>query len=537
MPPSPGGVHPLVAEVGRLRATSIESRSLSRAEGSFASGARTREAGVTMTPARSGSRARPDEARKRAARSGEPDPPCRLTSPPSGSPTRNCSRWRNPALLRALRPLHRDLPDLTHHRRRARKPARPHLSHKGHAGDGRAPTAQDVAPIDHCLSCLACETTCPSGVDYRRLVDHARAAIETSYRRPLADRLMRAALARLLPSRALFGAALALAASAGRSRRCWRAFPPSAAGSRRCWRWPRRRGGAARRRGRANSRRRDAPSGGASRCSPAARGAAGARDQRRDRQAAEPRRDRRRAARGRGLLRLAGASHGPRASARPGARQRRRLGPRGRRRAVEAIVVTASGCCATIKDYGNLMCLDPAYAEKGARVAALARDACEYMAGLELAFDGAAEPDGRLSRRLLVAARPEDSSQRRTRCCAAPASRCEPARAHLCCGSAGTYNILQPDMAAKLRDRKVANLARVKPDVIAASNIGCLAQIASATASRWSIRSNSWTGRAAGRRQRGWGEALRRIEMPTEGGDEAMQLASAAALSGLRPSR
>ena len=77
---------------------------------------------------------------------------------------------------------------------------------------GRAPTAEDVAPIDHCLSCLACMTTCPSGVDYRRLVDHARAAIETTYQRPLPDRVMRAALAWLLPSRALFRLALAVSA-------------------------------------------------------------------------------------------------------------------------------------------------------------------------------------------------------------------------------------------------------------------------------------------------------------------------------------
>ena len=66
---------------------------------------------------------------------------------------------------------------------------------------GRAPTADDVWPIDHCLSCNACMTTCPSGVDYRRLIDHARVLVETRHQRPLADRLMRAVLARLLPSR------------------------------------------------------------------------------------------------------------------------------------------------------------------------------------------------------------------------------------------------------------------------------------------------------------------------------------------------
>ncbi len=79
---------------------------------------------------------------------------------------------------------------------------------------GRAPTDDDVWPIDHCLSCNACMTTCPSGVEYRRLIDYARVLVETRYERPLADRLMRAALARLLPSRRLFALGLPLAALA-----------------------------------------------------------------------------------------------------------------------------------------------------------------------------------------------------------------------------------------------------------------------------------------------------------------------------------
>ena len=87
----------------------------------------------------------------------------------------------DPALLRALRLLHRDLPDLCGRRRRARQSARPHLSHQGSVGDRPRADAEDVAPIDHCLSCYSCMTTCPSGVDYRRLVDHAREMIETDY--------------------------------------------------------------------------------------------------------------------------------------------------------------------------------------------------------------------------------------------------------------------------------------------------------------------------------------------------------------------
>ena len=124
---------------------------------------------------------------------------------------------------------------------------------------------------------------------------------------------------------------------------------------------------------------------------------------------------------------------------------------------------------------------DPAYAAKATRVAALAKDACEYLAGLDLAF---ANP-----KKLVVAYHAACSLQHGQKILEAPKALLRragfevrtPPEAHICCGSAGTYNILQPEMAAALRERKVANLSRVKPDVIAAGNIGCLAQIASGT--------------------------------------------------------
>jgi glycolate oxidase iron-sulfur subunit len=149
---------------------------------------------------------------------------------------------------------------------------------------------------------------------------------------------------------------------------------------------------------------------------------------------------------------------------------------------LEAIVVTASGCGATIKDYGYMLRDDPAYAEKAARVAALARDVSEYVAGLELAYLN--------PKTLVVAYHAACSLQHGQKILEAPKALLRragfevrnPAEAHICCGSAGTYNILQPEMAAKLGARKVANLLRVKPDVIAAGNIGCLAQIAAGTA-------------------------------------------------------
>ena len=149
---------------------------------------------------------------------------------------------------------------------------------------------------------------------------------------------------------------------------------------------------------------------------------------------------------------------------------------------LEAIVVTASGCGATIKDYGALLADDPAFAAKAARISALARDVSEYVAGLDIAY---AAP-----RPLIVAYHAACTLQHGQRIVEPPKALLtragfrvrSPAEAHLCCGSAGTYNILQPEMAAALGARKTANLVRLKPDVIAAGNIGCLTQIASASA-------------------------------------------------------
>jgi len=148
---------------------------------------------------------------------------------------------------------------------------------------------------------------------------------------------------------------------------------------------------------------------------------------------------------------------------------------------LEAIVVTASGCGATIKDYGALLADDPAYADKAARVAALARDVTEYVAGLDITF---AAP-----RPLVVAYHAACTLQHGQKIVEPPKALLqragftvrEPAESHLCCGSAGIYNILHPETAAALRTRKVGTLERLRPDVIGAGNIGCLTQIASAT--------------------------------------------------------
>jgi glycolate oxidase iron-sulfur subunit len=149
---------------------------------------------------------------------------------------------------------------------------------------------------------------------------------------------------------------------------------------------------------------------------------------------------------------------------------------------LDAIVITTSGCGTTIKDYGFMLREDAAYAAKAARVSALTKDVTEYLATLEplaparptgqtIAYHSACSMQhgqqiGDLPKRLLRAA--------------GFVVR-DPPEGHICCGSAGVYNILQPEIAGRLRARKVANIERVKPRVIATGNIGCIAQIGKGT--------------------------------------------------------
>ena len=350
---------------------------------------------------------------------------------------------------------------------------------------GRAPTDEDVGPIDHCLSCLACMTTCPSGVDYRRLVDHARMTVETRYRRPLAERLTRAALARLLPSRRLFGAALRLSAigrplapllarlpGLGPKLTAMLTLAPKSA--------PRsKRAGPGEFRAPVTSRprRRVALLTGCAQdaLAPQINAAAIRLLNRAGVDVVLPQ--------GEGCCGSLLHHMGREAPALDQARANvdvwmREIDGDG----IEAIVVTASGCGATIKDYAHMLRDDPAYAGKAARVAALARDVSEYVADLEIAYGN--------PQKLVVAYHAACSLQHAQKIIEAPKALLRragfevrnPAEAHICCGSAGTYNILQPEMAGALRVRKVANLERLKPDLIAAGNIGCLAQIASGTA-------------------------------------------------------
>jgi glycolate oxidase iron-sulfur subunit len=153
------------------------------------------------------------------------------------------------------------------------------------------------------------------------------------------------------------------------------------------------------------------------------------------------------------------------------------------REGLDAVVVTASGCGTTVKDYGFMLRSDSAYAAKAAAVSALARDIGEFVAGLDLA--PVPESDG-----LVVAYHAACSLEHGQKIAREPRQLLhkmgftvrEIAEGHLCCGSAGIYNILQPDIAKRLRERKVGNIEKLAPNVIAAGNIGCITQIAAATA-------------------------------------------------------
>jgi len=149
---------------------------------------------------------------------------------------------------------------------------------------------------------------------------------------------------------------------------------------------------------------------------------------------------------------------------------------------IDSILVTASGCGTTIKDYGFMLRNDPAYAGKAKTVSDLTRDVSEYVNKI-IKLETVSRP------RLVVAYHAACSLQHGQKIIHDPKEMLSKSGfvvkdvpdGHLCCGSAGTYNILQPQLARTLRDRKVANITKVAPDVIAAGNVGCITQIAAGT--------------------------------------------------------
>ena len=342
---------------------------------------------------------------------------------------------------------------------------------------GGPPPAETVKHVDRCLSCLSCMTTCPSGVNYMHLVDHAREVIEAHHRRPTGERglrwlletvltrpwLMRLSLraaalmhpfAGLLPQRLrrIVGMAPGRLPAPGPTAQPG-TFPVSVQRIRRV----------ALLTGCAQSVLDPASNEAAvrllTRCGVevvvAETGCCGA------------------------LPHHLGNAERARALARINiAAWMKEIKGEG----LDAIIVTASGCGTVVKDYGFLLRDDPDWKEAAAQVAALARDVTEVIGSLPL-------PAPRETGSLRVAYHSACSLQHGQKLATLPASLLSDAgfrvleipEAHLCCGSAGTYNMLQPGHADRLKARKITNIESTAPDVIAAGNIGCLQQIASGT--------------------------------------------------------
>jgi glycolate oxidase iron-sulfur subunit len=344
----------------------------------------------------------------------------------------------------------------------------------------RPATAEVVKHIDRCLSCLSCMTTCPSGVHYMHLVDHARVHIEETYVRPPVEGFLRAMLAKIIPHPARFSLALALGFIAKPLAPLFAAFglKPVAA-MLRLAAWPSlppaqgrrvfapeglRKGRVAMLAGCANPVLRPSINEAAIRLLtrsgievviPADAACCGS------------------------LVHHMGREEEALASARNNidvwAAELQGEG-------LDAVLITASGCGTTVKDYGFMLRKDPAYADKAERISRLAKDVMEYVAGIAI-------PVPADSSRLAVAYHSACSLQHGQKIVREPKELLskfgfvvkDVPEAHLCCGSAGTYNILQSDIALRLRDRKVAGIESVSPDVIAAGNIGCITQIAAGT--------------------------------------------------------
>ena len=341
----------------------------------------------------------------------------------------------------------------------------------------RVPDEKTVKHIDRCLSCLACMSTCPSGVHYMHLIDHARDYIEQKYKRPLTDSMLRWVLARILPYPMRFRVAL-LGAKIGRP---FARFMPDA---------------------RLRAMLEMAPKV----IPPVSRN-----DDPQTFSAAAPRKKRVALMTGcaqkalnthindatiRLLTRLGcevvvaeGAGccgalthHMGKTSEshRTAAKNIRAWTAEMDGDGLDAIVINTSGCGTTVKDYGHMFRNDPLAAD-AARIAGIAKDVSEVLMDLDL-------PTG-ADQNLTIAYHAACSLQHGQQIKTYPKDLLkkagftvvEPSDPHLCCGSAGTYNLMQPEISKQLRDRKIKTLEAKKPDIIAAGNIGCMMQIGSAS--------------------------------------------------------
>ena len=332
---------------------------------------------------------------------------------------------------------------------------------------GGTPDAKTVHHLDRCLSCLSCVTTCAVKVDYAHLIDIARTHIEKNYRRPLGERMLRRMIAELLPYPRRFALALRLARLAGPFAgllpRRLRNLITLAAG--------RPAAGEILSPGNLSGRRHPQNAGGVA----AELRPTGARSQhqRGDAAAATASRLRGRGYAGRRLLRRVTAPYGPRRAGQgAGSRQCRRL----ERGIGDAALMRSSSMHPAAAPRSKTMPIWSA-ANTARRIGALARDVTELLVELGLPA-GDAEP-------YRVAYHDACSLQHGQRVIAQPRQLLARAgfevldvpERHFCCGSAGTYNLLQPEIAGTLGERKAAHIDSVDPDVVAAGNLGCMVQI------------------------------------------------------------
>jgi glycolate oxidase iron-sulfur subunit len=343
---------------------------------------------------------------------------------------------------------------------------------------GKQPTERHVRHIDRCLSCLSCMTTCPSGVHYMHLIDHARTYIEHHYDRPLVDRALRALLAFVLPSPFRFRVAL-LAAAPLRGLGRWLPARLAALMSLAPARVPA---------PSAIDRPQVVPAMGAKRGRVALLSGCAQQVLNPGINEAAVRLLTRLGvevviAEGAGCCGALAHHMGQHVSALDRVKAnvaawQREIQAGG----LDAILVAASGCGTTIKDYGWMLREDPIWAGPAAQVAALARDVTEYLdrIGLPSGAGVADAPTVAYHSACSMQHGQKIKSEPKRLLASAGFKVVEPAEAHLCCGSAGTYNLLQPEIAVQLRDRKAGHLTATGADLIATGNIGCMTQLAGA---------------------------------------------------------
>lgn len=339
----------------------------------------------------------------------------------------------------------------------------------------RVPDEKTVKHIDRCLSCLACMTTCPSGVHYMHLVDHARAYIEQNYKRPLSDRALRWVLARILPYPYRFRLAL-LGAKMGRPfmrfipdprlramiEMAPKVIPPVSRNddpqtfhvADKKMRVALMTGCAQRA---LNTDINDATIRlltrlGAEVVIPKGQGCCGA------------------------LTHHMGKETESHATAAKNIRAWVAEMDAG----LDAIVINTSGCGTTVKDYGHMF-RNSDLAADAARVSAIALDVSEVLMKLDMPEGGVKDTKVAYHAACSLQHGQQIKTHPKTLLKKAGFTVLEPADSHLCCGSAGTYNLMQPEISGQLRDRKVQTLEALKPDIIAAANIGCMMQIGSAS--------------------------------------------------------